>query len=171
MRIAAQAASELANAEGVCILSAAGDGCVVALAHREQLYVCDLRNSGLYRAASPLLRGEASGSRTLWGKEDFIALPTGEQLRIGVALIVPLQPATGSCRRGILLAAGTDRGLARRAQARTAGEGLGAGRQRMEEGRRVCNARARAAARISADLQHRLRNNLALMRSDHSALA
>ena len=149
VHIAAQAASELANAEGVCLLSAAGDGCVVALAQREQLYVCNLRNSGLYRAASPLLRGEASGSRTLWGKEDFITLPTGEQLRIGVALIVPLRPASGHAAVVFLWQPGrmTDsRGTLR---LELLAKALGLANQH----------------RTLADRQHRLRNNLAQLRS------
>jgi two-component sensor histidine kinase len=164
VRIAAQAASELANAEGVCILSAAGDGCVVALAPREQLYVCDLRNSGLYRAASPLLRGEASGSRTLWGKEDFITLPTGEQLRIGVALIVPLQPATGHAAVGFFWQPGRtadSRGV-RRLELLAKALGLAAIGWTRDEAHAT---RALEQQRLSADLQHRLRNNLALMRS------
>ena len=149
LRIAARAASELANAEGVCILSATGDRCLVALAQRDQVHTCDLRNSGLYRAASPLLRGEAAGSRTLWGKEDFIELPTGEQLRIGVALIVPLRSASGHAAVVFLWQPGrmTDsRGTLR---LELLAKALGLANQH----------------RALGDLQHRLRNNLAQMRS------
>ena len=164
VRIAVRAASELANADGVCILSVSGDGCVVALPQQEQIHQCDLRNSGLHRAASPLLRGEAVGSRMLWGKEDFIALPTGEQLRIGVALIVPLHPASGHTAVGFFWQPGrsTDSRGTRRLELLAKALGLAASAWDRDEAHAT---RERDQQRISADLQHRLRNNLATMRS------
>src|SRR4029453_6889252 len=100
LRIVAHAAHELADADGICMVSAAGERCVVALARQQEIHLCDLRSSGLYRAAAPLLRGESAGSRMLWGKEDCIPLPNGEQLRVGAALIVPLHAASGHAAVG-----------------------------------------------------------------------
>ena len=57
VQIVMRAAHELADADGMCMLSATGERCVVALAQQRQIDLCDLRNSGLYRAAAPLLRG------------------------------------------------------------------------------------------------------------------
>jgi two-component sensor histidine kinase len=149
VRIAVQAANELAQVDGLCLLSAAGERCVVALAQQQLIHQCDLRNSGLYRTAAPLFRSEATRSRTLWGKEDFIALPTGEQLRVGVALIVALQAATGYAAVGFFWQPGRtpDSNGTRKLQLLAKALGL------------------TASAWQKADLQHRLRNNLALMRS------
>src|SRR5262249_1330324 len=93
VQIAVQAACELAEAYGLCLLTADGDDSLVALANREQLYLCNLRNSGLYRAAASLRRVGADSTRTIWGKEDFITLPNGQRRSIRVALIVPMKAA------------------------------------------------------------------------------
>jgi len=164
MRIVVHAAHELADADGVCMLSATGERCVVALARQQEIHLCDLRNSGLYRAAAPLLRSATTSSRTLWGKEDFIALPTGEQLRIGVALIVPLNAASGHAAVGFLWQPGriADASGSRRLQLLAKALGLNASAWNKDE---EYAARERDQHRIAADLQHRLRNNLALTRS------
>jgi two-component sensor histidine kinase len=164
LRIAVQAANELAQVDGLCMVSAAGERCVVARAHQQLIHQCDLRNSGLYRTAAPLFRSEASRSRTLWGKEDFIALPTGEQLRIGVALIVALQPATGYAAVGFFWRPGrtTDSNGTGKLQLLAKALGLTASAWQKEEEHAT---RQRDQRLASADLQHRLRNNLALMRS------
>ena len=101
---------------------------------------------------------------TLWGKEDFITLPSGEQLRIGVALIVPLQPATGHAAVGFFWQPGrtADSRGARRLELLAKVLGLAASGWTRDEAHAT---RALEQQRISADLQHRLRNNLALMRS------
>jgi hypothetical protein len=51
-RIAVQAAAELADVDGLCLVSPDGDRCVVALAQQQEIWLCDLRNSGLYRASA-----------------------------------------------------------------------------------------------------------------------
>jgi two-component sensor histidine kinase len=164
VQIVVRAAHELTDADGMCMLSAAGDCSVLALAQQQEIHLCDLRNSGLYRAAAPLLRGETNGSRTLWGKEDFIALPTGEQLRIGVALMVPLHAASGHAAVAFFWQPGRTTGVqgTRRLELLGKALGLAASAWRKDE---EYAAHQRDHLRILADLKHRLRNNLAQTRS------
>jgi two-component sensor histidine kinase len=164
LRIVVQAAHELAGADGICMLSAPGERCVVALARHEEIHLCGLRSSGLYRTAAPLLRGEIAGSRTLWGKEDFVTLPNGEQLRIGVALIVPVHAASGHAAVGFFWQPGrtTDAPGTRRLELLAKALGLAASAWRKDD---EYAANVRDQRRISADLKHRLRNNLAQTRS------
>ena len=155
VRIATEAASKLADADGLCLLSLDGDRCVVALAHRDQIYLCDLRTSDLYRA---------SARRVLWGKEDSIPLPTGEHRPIGVALIVPLRATSGYTAIGFFWRPErtADPPTTRRIELLARAFGLAAcGLPQNEEHA----ARERDLRRIAADLQHRLRNNLAVLRS------
>jgi hypothetical protein len=91
-QLAVHAAYELAVVDGLCLITQGEEHCVVALAQQQQTYRCDLRSSGMYRA---VVGSERAGTRTLWGKEDVIELPGGDQQRIGLALIVPLQSASG----------------------------------------------------------------------------
>jgi len=164
VQVVVRAARELADADGMCLLTAAGERCVVALAQQQEIYLCDLRNSGLYRAAAPLLRGETAGSRTLWGKEDFIALATGEQLRVGVALIVPLQAASGHAAVAFFWQPGRTTVVqgTRTLELLAKALGLAASAWRKDD---EYAASERNQHRISADLKHRLRNNLAQTRS------
>jgi two-component sensor histidine kinase len=150
MRIAVQAAYELASVDGLCLFTEKEERCVVALAQDERTYRCDLRNSSMYRAA---VRSESAVTRTLWGKEDLIELPTGEQQRIGVALIVPLQRANGYVAVAFFWQPGhtADQQQTRRLELLAKALGLAAS--------------ARNEERISAQLKHRLRNNLAHLRS------
>jgi two-component sensor histidine kinase len=121
-----------------------------------------LRNSGLYRAAISLRRS-ATGSRTLWGKADSIALPDSGQRQVGVALIVTVPTAS-------YLAVGfiwqpeqtTDPQRVRRLELLAKALGLVSARWRKDEEHA---ARRRHEHRTPAELQHRLRNNLALLRS------
>jgi two-component sensor histidine kinase len=164
VQIVMRAAYELADADGMCMLSTAGDHCVVALAQRQGIHLCDLRNSGLYRAAAPLLRGETTGSRTLWGKEDLIALATGEQLRVGVTLIVQLHAASGHPAVAFFWEPGRTAGPqgTRTLELLAKALGLAASAWRKVE---AYAARERDQHRVAADLKHRLRNNLAQTRS------
>ena len=73
IRLAMQAASVLAGVDGLCLLTAAGDRCTLALAQRQEIYSCDLRSSRLYRAVVRPHRAAGAGARTLWGKEDSIS--------------------------------------------------------------------------------------------------
>jgi two-component sensor histidine kinase len=164
VRIAAQAAKALADADGLCILSPDGDRCLVARADGNQVSLCDLRNSTLHRAAAlPQARIHTAGSKTLWGKEDVISLPTGEGLSIGVALIVPVR-AEGSVAVGFFWYPGrtTDPHRARQLELLAKALGLASRTWRRDEEHA---ARLRDEQRISADVQHPLRNNLALLRS------
>ena len=164
VQIVARAAHELADADGMCMLSAGGERCVVVLAQQQQIHLCDLRNSGLYRAAAQLVRGESAGSRTLWDKEDFIALPTGEQLRVDVALMVPLHAASGHAAVAFFWQRGRTTGVqgTRTLELLAKALGLAASAWRKDEEHA---ADQRDQHRISADLKHRLRNNLAQTRS------
>jgi len=164
VQVVVRAARELADADGMCLLTAAGERCVVALAQQQEIYLCDLRNSGLYRAVAPLLRAETAGSRTLWGKEDFIALATGEQLRVGVALIVPLQAASGHAAVAFFWQPGRTTVVqgTRTLELLAKALGLAASAWRKDD---EYAASERNQHRISADLKHRLRNNLAQTRS------
>jgi hypothetical protein len=168
VQVVVRAARELADADGMCLLTAAGERCVVALAQQQEIYLCDLRNSGLYRAVAPLLRAETAGSRTLWGKEDFIALATGEQLRVGVALIVPLQAASGHAAVAFFWQPGRTTVVqgTRTLELLAKALGLAASAWRKDD---EYAASERNQHRISADLKHRLRNNLAQTRSSFAA--
>jgi two-component sensor histidine kinase len=164
VRIVVQAANELAQVDGLCMMSSVGERCVVALAQQQLIHQCDVRNSSLYRTASPLFRSEASGSRVLWGKEDCIVLPTGAQLRIGVALIVALHAASGYAAAGFFWQPGRtpDSNGTRKLQLLAKALGLSASAWQKDEEHATHQRDQRL---VSADLQHRLRNNLALMRS------
>jgi two-component sensor histidine kinase len=164
VQIVMRAAYELADAEGMCMLSAGGERCVVVLAQQQEIHLCDLRNSGLYRAAAPLLRVVTTGSRRLWGKEDFIALSTDQQLRIGDALMVPLHAASGHAAVAFFWQPGrtTDVQGSRTLELLAKALGLAASAWRKDE---VHAADLRDQRRICADLKHRLRNNLAQTRS------
>src|SRR5262245_65577314 len=70
VQIAARAASELAEAYGLCLLSADGEDCTLALATREPLYLCNLRHTALYRTALSMRHAAESSSRMLFGRED-----------------------------------------------------------------------------------------------------
>ena len=164
VQIVMRAAHELADADGMCMLSASGDRCVVALAQQQKIHLCDLRNSGLYRAAAPLLRGETTGARTLWGKEDFIALATGEQLRVGVALIVPLHAASSHPAVAFLWQPGRTTGVQGTRTLELLGKALGLAASAWRKDEEYA-ARERDQHRVAADLKHRLRNNLAQTRS------
>ena len=100
IRLSMQAASVLAGADGLCLLTAAGDRCTLALAQRQEIYSCDLRSSRLHRAMVRPHRAAVTGARTLWGKQDSITLSTGEQQAIGATLIVPLEAATAHAAVG-----------------------------------------------------------------------
>ena len=154
-RIAVQAAAELAEVDGLCLVSPDAERCVVALAQQQEIYQCDLRSSGFCRA---------SARHLLWGKEDVIQLPSGEHRRIGVALIVPLQAASGYAAVGFFWQPGQtpDREATRKIELLARALGLAACRWRMDEEHA---ARQRDQQRITAELQHRLRNNLAVLRS------
>jgi len=154
-RIAVQPAAELAGVDGLCLVSPDGDRCVVALAQQPEIYLCDLRNSGLYRA---------SARQLLWGNEDLLQLPTGEHRRIGGALIVPLQATSGYAAVGFFWQPGqtADREATRKLELLARALGLAACRWRMNEEHA---ARQRDQQRVTADLKHRLRNNLAVLRS------
>lgn len=155
VRVAAEAASELADADGLCLMSPDGDRCVVALAHREQIYLCDLRSSDLYRD---------SGRRVLWGKQDSIPLPTGEHRPFGVALIVPLRATSGYTAVGFFWPPErtADPQATRRIELLARAFGLAACGLRKDQEHAT---REKAQRRIAADLHHRLRNNLAVLRS------
>jgi two-component sensor histidine kinase len=154
-RIAAHAAAELADVDGLCLVSPDGDRCVVALAQQQEIYLCDLRSSGLYRA---------SARQLLWGEQDVIQLPTGEHRRIGGALIVPLHATSGYVAVGFFWQPGqaADRDATRKIELLAKALGLAACRWRMDEEHA---ARQHDQQRITAELQHRLRNNLAVLRS------
>ncbi|HET9444965.1 MAG TPA: sensor histidine kinase [Steroidobacteraceae bacterium] len=162
VRIVARAARTLAGAEGMCILSAVGDRCIVALAQHSQVHECDLRSSSIHRGAGPLLRSEASGAQVLWGKEDTIVLPTGERQRVGAALIVPLAPASGHPAVGFFWGPGetVEAQTARRLELLAKALALAAAMWRKVE-----ESAAREQQRLQSDVQHRLRNNLATIRS------
>jgi two-component sensor histidine kinase len=151
LRIAARAASELAEADGLCLLAAGGDRCVVALP-QQQICYRDLRSSGLFRTGSDLHGVEASGPQLVWGKEEAIELPGVERLHIGVALVVPLRDssylAVAFFWRDLQ---GTDPQRTRRLELLAKALGLVA----------LAWQRDRAAAEV----QHRLRNSLAATRS------
>ena len=53
-RIAVQAAAELADVDGLYLVSTDGDRCVVALAQQPAIYLCDLRNSAFIGFDTPV---------------------------------------------------------------------------------------------------------------------
>jgi two-component sensor histidine kinase len=160
-QLAVHAAYELAVVDGLCLITQGEEHCVVALAQQQQTYRCDLRSSGMYRA---VVGSERAGTRTLWGKEDVIELPGGDQQRIGLALIVPLQSASGRIAVAFFWQTGhtADPQQTRRLELLAKAVGLAADALRRDEQHAL---RQRNQDRTAAELQHRLRNNLALMRS------
>jgi two-component sensor histidine kinase len=163
LQVAARAAGKLTDAYGLCLLSTDGLDSLVALRGQQRLYLSHLRRTGLYRAAASLHESGVRSSGRLWGKEDFVLLPNGQHRPIEVSLIVPVtvpnflalaifwqagQAADRACTRQLeLLARAFD--LAARARSNDAAQA----------------AHQRDQARISTELQRRVRNNLALVRS------
>jgi two-component sensor histidine kinase len=163
VRIAARAGSELADAYGVCLVSTEGEDSLVGLASRPPVYLCDLRNSGLYQSALTLRRTASDASRTLWAKEDCIMLPSGQRQPIRVALIVPLKAASHLALTFLWQPGrSADPRRARLLELLAKGLDLAASSWRKDE---EYAARHIDQQRISAGVQHRLRNNLALVRS------
>lgn len=157
---AARAASELAGASGLCLLSATGDESLVALASRQQLCLCDLQDSGLYRTAVALHRVGGSGAATLWDAEESLRLPNGRSRRINLALIVPIR-AEGHPAVGFFWqqrAQADDPLRARQLELLAKALDLASRGWRKDE-------EQAARLRIAAELQHQWRNNLALVRS------
>jgi two-component sensor histidine kinase len=157
--IAARAAAALSGTYGLCLVSADGDDCLLALENQPDLYVCNLQSLGLYESAASLRLSGSSTPRMLWAKEDFITLPSGERRHIRAALLVPLKAATD-----IAVAffwepdRATDPGSMRTLEVLAKALGVAAGAWRRDR-------ELAARHRLAADQQHRLRNNLALMRS------
>lgn len=160
IRSATQAANVLAGTEGLCLVTAEGDRCPLALTHRPEIYSCDLRSTELYRSLASLQRTAAASSRTLWGKQHSIALSTGEQQAVGVALLVPLEVATGRAAVAFFWLPGHTIDPQRTRQLELLAKALGLTATMWRK-----NDENTAQHRASADLQHRLRNSLALMRS------
>lgn len=160
-RVAVRAAFEMGGVDGLCLLSQNEEHCLVALAQGQRIFRCDLRRSNMYRAA---VRPDSAGTRALWDKQDPIELPTGELQRIGLTLIVPLQRASGHVAVAFFWQPGhtADQQQTRRLELLAKALGLAAGTWWRDE---EYAARLRDQERISGELQHRLRNNLALMRS------
>ena len=149
VHVAAVAASELAGAAGLCLLSPAEDRCIVALARTRELYRCDVGRTRF---------GKTSG------QAEFIASPTGERKSVGTTLIVTLRQTSGYTAVVFLWDAADplDPQLARRLE--LLAKALGMATQTWRRNEQYAQ-RLDAQQRLAADLQHRLRNNLALIRS------
>ena len=155
IRCVMQAANTLAGTEGLCLLTAAGDRCTLALAHRPEIYSCDLRSTELYRALAPLHRTAAVSSRTLWGKQHSLPLSTGEERTIDLALLVPLEAATGHTAVAFFWPPGhTTDTRARQLELLAKALGMAAAAWLKDDENA---ARERNQHRVSAGLQHRLR--------------
>ncbi|HKQ13905.1 MAG TPA: sensor histidine kinase [Steroidobacteraceae bacterium] len=163
VRIAATAAGELAEVNGLCLLSAEGDDSVLALASRDPLYLCNLRSSGLYRTALSMRRAADLNSRMLWGREDWITLPTGRLRRIRVALLVPLRTA-GYLAVAFFWQPGQIAAPHHGGRLELVAKALDLAARSWGKDEEHA-ARQRDQQRISAEVGHRLRNNLALVRS------
>jgi two-component sensor histidine kinase len=164
MSIAARAANVLAEADGFCLLPIGTDCCTLMLADGAQLLECDVADTKLYHIAAAAHRPESLGTRILLGDEQFIGLPNGEQQRFGAIVLVPLAPNTGHLALGFLwrVAHAPDAAQIRSLQMLAQTVGLAACAWQREE---EFALRLQHQQRTSADLQHRLRNNLALIRS------
>lgn len=157
VQIAARAAGELGGAYGTCLLSATGADSTVALVAQSQLYLCDMQSSGMYRTAAALRRSAHTDSRTLWGREDFATSPNGERRRLGMTLIVPMK-APSHLAVGFLWQPGEDQQRTRTLVLLAKALDLAASGWRKYEDNAL-------RQRNTASVHHRLRNNLALVRS------
>ncbi|MGH8186597.1 MAG: HWE histidine kinase domain-containing protein, partial [Steroidobacteraceae bacterium] len=163
MAIVARAAKSLAEADGFCLLPLGAEHCVLVLADRSELFDCDVASTKLYQLAAAAHRPESPGTRILLGDER-LGLPNGEEQRIGAIVLVPLAANTGHAALGFLWrdAYTPDAAQMRSLQVLAKATGLAACAWQREH---EFALRLQQQRRVAADLQHRLRNNLALIRS------
>ena len=147
VHVATRAASELAGAAALCLLSPVEERSVVCLAGRKELYRCDLRRTSLGQ-----------------GKDEFIALPTGECQSIGTPCLVPLQTVCGYTAVAFLWEPGHAVDPQQLTRLQLVAKALGLAIRTWHESEELA-LRLEMQCRLAAELQHRLRNNLALMRS------
>jgi len=143
IRIATRAASELAGIEGLCLSAQAAQFSIVTLAAGPQIYTCDAREPDLQR---------------------LVTTATGESRSMGTSLVVPLPAASGYLSVGFFWRPECTGARQHSAELELLAKALGlaacAWLQAEEHAQRLRHER-----RMSMELQHRLRNNLALMRS------
>jgi two-component sensor histidine kinase len=163
MAIVARAANSLAAADGFCLLPLGAERCMLALADRSELYHCEVASTKLYQVAAAAHRPESLGTRILLGDER-LGLPNGEEQRFGTIVLVPLAANTGHAALGFCWqeAYAPDAAQMRSLQILAKAIGLAACAWEKEH---EFALRIQQQRRVAADLQHRLRNNLALMRS------
>ena len=143
IRVATRSASDLAGIDGLCLLARSATNSIVALAAGPEIYALDAREENLHQ---------------------LIAAATGQQHAVGAVVVIPLSVSSGYRSVGFFWQPG------RTAEQRYTGElelvanalGLAAGAWLQAEQH---ERQLRDERRMFTELQHRLRNNLALMRS------
>jgi two-component sensor histidine kinase len=144
IRIATDAASALAGIDGLCLSAWAGRSSVVALAAGAvRIHACEVHEPNMHR---------------------LIAAATGERRPVGTTFVVPLHEACGYRAVGFFWPpeSAADRQQTSQLELLAKCLGLAANTwlQTEKHERQLLDQR-----RMSTELQHRLRNNLALMRS------
>jgi two-component sensor histidine kinase len=164
LEIVARAAKALAGADGFCLLPIGTDRCLLVLADGSGLYDCDVTDTKLYRAATAAHRPESLGTRVILGDEQFVGLSNGEEQRFGAVALIPLPATTGHAALGFFWreACTPDSAQMRSLQILAKATGLAACTWQKED---EFGLRLQHQRRVATDLQHRLRNNLALIRS------
>ena len=160
LRIVAGAAHRLAGAEGACLLPAGSDGGLVAFAGQHPVHRCEVGHLRLHRAAVAAHCPEA-----LRCEGDRIKLPTGEEQPISAAVLVPMPGNTEHTAAAFLwhVPYTPDSRQTRLLELLAKALGLAARAWRKNDGHALDHLQRER--RIAAELQHRLRNNLALIRS------
>ena len=143
IRVATAAASSLAGIDGLCLLARSDVSSIVALAAGEQIDACDVRDPNLHR---------------------LIAAATGKRHPIGPTFVVPLHEDSGYRAVGFFWppehAAHQQHTSQLELLAKSLGLAASAWLLAERHERQLQDER-----RTSTELHHRLRNNLALMRS------
>lgn len=164
LAIVARAAKVLAAADGFCLMPIGGEHCTLVLADGPASFDCDMADTKVYQVATAADRPESLGTRILLGDEQIIGLTSGEEQRFGAIVLVPLCAHTGHAALGFFWreACTPDAVQMRSLQILAKATGLAACTWQKEE---EFALRLQHQRRVAADLQHRLRNNLALIRS------
>jgi len=143
MRVVTEAGSTAAGIDGVCLFAWAGRSSLVALAGAGQIHACDVQEPNLHR---------------------LIAAATGERRPIGTTFVVPLDQACGYRAVGFFWSPERTADRQRTSQLELLAKFVGLAAISWLQADKH-ELQLQDQRRMATELQHRLRNNLALMRS------
>jgi two-component sensor histidine kinase len=143
IRVAIEAGSKLAGIDGLCLVARAGKSSLVALAGTGPVHACEMQEPNLHR---------------------LIPAAIGERRPIGMTFVVPLDEAAGYRAVEFFWPPGSavDRQQTSQLELLAKYVGLAANTWLQAEKH---ERQLQDQCRMATELQHRLRNNLALMRS------